>query len=59
MPNIFVTRQIPEPGLDLLRQVGQVKVWPEELPPSRDTLWFHYLQIKLMGNCWIKLPSLR
>lgn len=38
MPKVFVTRQIPEPGLDLLRQVAEVKVWPEELPPPRETL---------------------
>lgn len=35
---IFVTRVIPEEGLQLLRQEAEVKVWPEELPPSSEVL---------------------
>jgi len=37
-PKVFVTRLIPEPGLDLLKQDCDVQVWPEELPPSREAL---------------------
>ncbi len=37
-PKVYVTRQIPKPGLDLLRSLTEVKVWPEELPPPRDVL---------------------
>ncbi len=35
---VFVTREIPERGLLLLREHFTVKVWPEELPPPRDVL---------------------
>lgn len=37
-PKIFVTRLIPEEGLERLRQDCEVEVWPEELPPSRAQL---------------------
>jgi len=38
MAKIFVTRLIPEAGLDLLRAAGEVEVWPGELPPPREIL---------------------
>jgi glyoxylate reductase len=34
-PNVFVTRYIPEPGLARLREVADVEVWDEQLPPPR------------------------
>ncbi len=37
-PRVFVTRLIPEPGLALLRDACELVVWPDELPPSYDTL---------------------
>jgi len=37
-PKVFVTRIIRDKGLDLVQEACQVDVWPEELPPSRDTL---------------------
>jgi len=37
-PKVFVTRIIRDKGLDLVQEVCQADVWPEELPPSRDTL---------------------
>ncbi len=33
-PVVAVTREIPEAGLALLRAAADVRVWPEELPPS-------------------------
>ncbi len=38
MPTIAVTRAIPEAGLALLRDAAEVRVWPEELPPSPEQL---------------------
>ncbi|MCA9876419.1 MAG: D-glycerate dehydrogenase, partial [Thermomicrobiales bacterium] len=35
---IVVTRQIPEAGLSLLRDRGDVTVWEDELPPSAEQL---------------------
>ena len=35
---VLVTRGIPEAGLELIRGIGQVEVWPHELPPPRDVL---------------------
>ena len=37
-PRVFVSRLIPDEGLDLLRSQTDVDIWPEELPPPRDEL---------------------
>lgn len=34
----YVTRQIPEVALHLVRDVADTEVWPREVPPSRGTL---------------------
>ena len=35
---IAVTRRIPESGLELLRNFGELSVWPDQLPPDRAQL---------------------
>jgi glyoxylate reductase len=37
-PRVFVTRLIPEGGLNLVRGACEADIWPEELPPSRQAL---------------------
>ncbi|CAN5128381.1 D-glycerate dehydrogenase [soil metagenome] len=37
-PNVLVTRNIPDEGLDSVREACDVDLWEEELPPSRDEL---------------------
>lgn len=37
-PKVFVTRVIPEKGLTMLREVADVRVWEDELPPPREIL---------------------
>lgn len=37
-PKVFVTRLIPEEGLAMIRDLAEMKVWEEELPPPRDVL---------------------
>jgi glyoxylate reductase len=37
-PRVFVTRAIPEKGLEMARQVSDVEVWPDPLPPPYETL---------------------
>jgi glyoxylate reductase len=37
-PKVFVTRLIPEKGLNLIRDFCEVDVWQDDLPPSRDEL---------------------
>ncbi|MDI3500332.1 MAG: glyoxylate reductase [Thermoanaerobacter sp.] len=37
-PKVFVTRIIPEEGLNILREIADIKVWQEELPPPREVL---------------------
>ena len=37
-PRIFVTRLIPETGLDILRRQADVEVWPDPLPPGYSLL---------------------
>jgi glyoxylate reductase len=38
MPRVFVTRELPFPALDRLREAHEVDVWPERMPPGRDDL---------------------
>ena len=35
---VWVTRQIPQQGIDMLREVADVEVWEDELPPPRDLI---------------------
>ncbi len=37
-PNVFITRIIPDKGLDLIREFCEVDLWTDELPPTRATL---------------------
>jgi glyoxylate reductase len=37
-PKVFVTRIIRDKGLDLVKEACQADIWPDELPPSRETL---------------------
>jgi glyoxylate reductase len=37
-PRVFVTRQIPMPGIELLRSHFDVDIWPDPLPPSSEQL---------------------
>ena len=37
-PNVFVTRVIPEKGLEIVRQFCNMNVWQSEIPPTRDEL---------------------
>jgi len=38
MKKVFVTRKIPEKGLDFLRGKLDITIWPDALPPSRERL---------------------
>lgn len=38
MFDIYVTRKIPEKGLQLLGNLGNIRVWEGELPPPREVL---------------------
>jgi glyoxylate reductase len=37
-PNVFVTRLIPGPGLEMIQEVAQIQVWQDELPPPYEVL---------------------
>jgi glyoxylate reductase len=37
-PSVYVTRALPEAGLESLRSAVEVEVWPGVLPPPRDEL---------------------
>ena len=37
-PKIFVSRRIPDEGLNAIRAACDVDLWPEQLPPSYDVL---------------------
>jgi len=40
-PKVFVTRIIPEKGVDVVRGFCEVDLWAHELPPTRDELLEH------------------
>jgi glyoxylate reductase len=40
-PKVFVTRVIPEKGLEVVRDFCDVDLWQSELPPTRDELIQH------------------
>jgi lactate dehydrogenase-like 2-hydroxyacid dehydrogenase len=37
-PRVYVARQVPEKGIDMLKEVCEVEVWEGELPVPRDVL---------------------
>ncbi|MBI3538608.1 MAG: D-glycerate dehydrogenase [Chloroflexi bacterium] len=37
-PKVFVSRIIPDEGLNMLRAIAETEVWQDELPPPRDVL---------------------
>ncbi|MBN1581074.1 MAG: D-glycerate dehydrogenase [Anaerolineae bacterium] len=37
-PNVYVTRIIPQAGLDLVRAACDAEIWEDELPPPREVL---------------------
>ena len=40
-PKVFVTRIIPDKGLDIVKELCTVDLWTDELPPSRAELLEH------------------
>ena len=40
-PKVFVTRVIPDKGLELVKEACEVDLWEGDLPPSRDELLKH------------------
>jgi glyoxylate reductase len=37
-PDVYITRLIPEKGLEMVREVCETRVWKGELPPPREVL---------------------
>ena len=37
-PKVYVTRMMAQEALDMIAQVAEMKVWPEELPPPHELL---------------------
>lgn len=37
-PSLFMTREIPKRGLDIIRENFDVDLWPDEAPPSKDEI---------------------
>ena len=37
-PKVFVTRAIPEKGLDMVKEFCDADIWPGELPPPREVV---------------------
>ncbi|MBN1265225.1 MAG: D-glycerate dehydrogenase [Anaerolineales bacterium] len=38
MDSVFITRRIPQKGLDLLEDVVEKTIWPGDLPPSKEQM---------------------
>lgn len=45
-PKVFVTRLIPEKGLDLVREFCEADIWPHEMPPGRAELIARVAQVE-------------
>ncbi len=67
-PKVFVTREIPEKGLNLVRDFCDADIWPGELPPSREDLLLHIRDVegilslltdRMDGNAMDAAPRLR
>lgn len=37
-PRVFVTRIIPEPGMQMVKDFCDATIWPDDLPPPRDVV---------------------
>ncbi len=37
-PKVFITRQIPEKGIEMIKEYYDIEVWPEYTPPPREVL---------------------
>ncbi len=37
-PTVFVTRIIPEPGMQMVKDFCHASIWPDDLPPPRDVV---------------------
>lgn len=37
-PKVFVTRILPDLGMEMLHQIAEIEVWPERLPPTYEVL---------------------
>lgn len=44
-PKVYITRQIPEAGLNLIRESCEVRIWEGDLPVPRDVLLDEIVQI--------------
>ena len=40
-PKVFITRRIPDPGLNLIYEECDVDLWDQDLPPSKEELLQH------------------
>ena len=40
-PKVFITRKIPDQGLQMIQQFCDADIWQDELPPSREVLLEH------------------
>ena len=40
-PKVFVTRVIPDKGLELVKDFCEVDLWTHQLPPSREEMLRH------------------
>ena len=38
MPKVFVSRIIPDKGLDMINEVAEAEVWQDEMPPPYEVL---------------------
>lgn len=37
-PKVFITRKIPQVGLDMVAEVAEMDVWPEQMPPAKSVI---------------------
>ena len=37
-PKVFISRMIPQVGLDMVAEVAEMDVWPEQMPPAKSVI---------------------
>ena len=42
-PKVFVTRIIPDKGLEMVKEFCEADIWSDELPPPRDVVLPHFV----------------
>jgi len=58
-PRVYITRRIAQEALDMIDQVAEMEIWPQELPPPYEVLFEKVGDINGLLLLWRQHPNLR